>query len=111
MKTKKRIVIIFDDGGGIALGVYADKYAHYYDYPSQLADDLLLFRETGTTDDWDNNQWYDYPAGDDILFSDQSTREYYGTPDQVIKDILRDYTSGNSYGMNHDKLATALKGA
>lgn len=105
MKTKKRIVIIFDDGGGIGLGVYADKYAHYYAHTSQLAEDLLLFREDGTTDDWDNNQW-----SDGILYTDQSTREYYGTPDQVIKEILRDYTSGDSYGSNHDNLATALKG-
>jgi hypothetical protein len=103
MKSKKQIKIVMDDGGGIALAVYADKYAHLYDNGSQLADDLILLRDEGTTDGWDNNEW---DTG--ITRSDQSCRDYFGTPQQIIDQVVRDYNNDDVYGANHQQLAKQL---
>ena len=47
MESERQIKVALNDGGGLALAVYADCYAHLYDKGKQLADDLLLL-ERGT---------------------------------------------------------------
>ena len=49
MKSKKRVGIVLDDGGGIAMAVYADKYAYLTDDGQQAADDLIAIMDDGTT--------------------------------------------------------------
>ena len=104
MYSKVQIRIILDDGGGMVLVVWRDKYAHYYDYADQLAEDIILLRDGETTTSWDNNEW-----GTGISFSDSSCRVYQGTPQQVIKEILKDYRNDDIYGNNHIELAKTLK--
>ncbi len=101
--SKVQIKIVMDDGGSIALCVWRDKYAHLYDYGSQLADDLVALRDGDTCDSWDNNEW-----GSGVSHSDASCRDYYGTPKQVMKAVIRDYRDGDIYGGNHEELAKAL---
>lgn len=103
MKSKVQIKIVMDDGGSIALCVWRDKYAHIYDYGAHLADDLVSLRDGDTCTTWDNNEW-----GTGITKSDPSCRDYYGTPGQIIKQVIRDYRRDNVYGGNHAELATAL---
>jgi hypothetical protein len=103
MRNKRQIKIVLDDGGGLALAVYSDKYAHLYDRGSQLADDLMELLNGSDCGGWDNNEW-----GTGITSSDQSCRDYCGTVLQVIREIIRDYNNDNVYGANHANLAEAI---
>ena len=105
MKSKVQVKIVLDDGGSIALVVWRDKYAHLYDTGEQLAADLLLLRDGATAESWDNNQW-----GTGVSNSDDACRDYWGTPGQIIKDVLHDYRHDNIYGANHAGLALHLEG-
>ena len=103
MKSKVQIEIVLDDGGGIDLVVWRDKYAHIYDYEDQLAEDLVLLMEGDNATSWDNNQW-----GGGIIRDNQCCRYYCGTPNQIIVAVIKDFKSNNIYGANHQGLARAL---
>ncbi len=103
MKNKRQIKVVLDDGGGLALAVFADKYAHGYDNGGQLAEDLMALLDGDSCNNWDNNEW-----GTGVSNGDEFCRTYSGTPWQVIREILRDYHTDNIYGGNHVHLATQL---
>ena len=102
MKNKRQIGIVMDDGGGIAMAVYADKYAHMSDDGEQVADMIIAVMDGDNTSRWDNNQWGEGIMGDDYCQS------YYGTAYQVAREIIRDYKRDNIYGANHEDIAIAL---
>jgi len=51
----KKVVAIFDNGGGLALQL-GDAYAHYYDDMRQAAADYREYKSTGTTDGWEGHE-------------------------------------------------------
>lgn len=103
MRNKRQIKLIMDNGGGIALHVYADRYSHHYDNASQVARDLMQLISGADCSSWDNNEW-------DTLSdrSDECSREYFGTPSQVIDRIIQEVTYDDCYGSNHIDLYEAL---
>ena len=104
MKSKRQIRVAINDGGGLALTVYADRYAHLYDKGGQLADDLLLLERGDKCGDWDNNEW---ETG--ATYHNDSCLVYYGTPLEVIREILEDYHRGKIYGVNHIQLVQEIE--
>ena len=104
MKNERQIRVAINDGGGLALSVYADCYAHLYDRGEQLAGDLLLLERGDKCDNWENNEW-----GTDVTYHDGSCLVYYGAPLEVIREILEDYHRGKIYGANHIQLVQEIE--
>jgi len=104
MESERQIKVVLNDGGGLALAVYADCYAHLYDRGKQLANDLLLLERGDKCDNWENNEW-----GTGVTYHDDNCLVYYGTPNEVIKQILEDYHRGKVYGANHIQLVQEIE--
>ena len=46
--------VIFDNGGGVTLQL--GEWAHYYDNPSNAAEDLRAYFDQGSTDSWHGHE-------------------------------------------------------